>query len=505
MVFSRVLVRVVGAVATAGVVAALGTTGAAGAATGLSARSAPHADARYLVRYSPGTDVSAAARSLRADGLAVERTFTRAVDAAVVTLTAAEATALADAPGVLSVERDTVFTVADTQVSPTWGLDRIDQRALPLSASYTSPASATPVDAYVVDTGTSPDHVDLANRVRAGFSSVDTGPGNTDCNGHGTHVSGTIAGSTYGVAKTATITPVRVLDCAGSGFLSQVVAGIDWVVGQHQPGVPAVANFSLSGLASSALDASVSALVADGVTVAVAAGNEATDACTRSPARAPAALTAAASDETDKQATFSNVGPCVDLYAPGVNVTSAWNTGPTATMTISGTSMSSPHVAGAAAVLLSVQPGLTPAQVGERLVADATADVLTGTTPGTANRLLFLDQYATPPPPPPPPPPPAVQLTVPGEAGSVDAAPRSHSVRVRWDVGVDGGAPILEQRIRVYHHGDRIRTVTVPPGDERERVKNLKPGEPYRFTVILSNAVGRSAESDKTRAVRPRP
>lgn len=508
MVFRRVLPRVIGAVATAGVVAVLGNVGAAGAASGppsAAGSSTAGVEARYVVRYAPGTDMSATARTLRADGVAVGRTFTRAIDGAVVTLTAGEAAALVRSPGVLSVERDVTFTVADTQPNPTWGLDRIDQRTLPLSATFTTPAAATPVNAYVIDTGTAPTHVDLANRVQAGFSAIDTGPGNTDCNGHGTHVAGTLAGSTYGVAKTATVIPVRVLDCTGTGFLSEVVAGIDWVVGQHQPGVPAVANLSLSGLANPTIDAAMNALIADGVTAAVAAGNEATDACTRSPAGVDAALTVAASNLADQQATFSNIGSCVDLYAPGVDITSIWPTTPDATLTISGTSMSAPHVAGTAAVLLSVQPGLTPAQVSDKLLADATVDVLTGTSPDTVNRLLFLDQYATPPPSTPPPPPAApVQLKVPREAGSVDAAPRSRSARVSWKVRADGGSAITEQRIRVYHRGDKIRTVTVPPGDDDKRIKRLEPGEPYRFTVTLVNAIGKSPESDKSRAVRPR-
>lgn len=503
MTFLRVLCSVTGAVATAGVVAVLGTGGVAGAAsaTAVGPGVATKAEgARYVVRYVPGTDVTAAARAMRADGMAVGRTFTRAVDGAVVTLTPSEAAVLARSPGVLSVERDVLFTVADTQTNPTWGLDRVDQRTLPLSATFTTPATAAAVDAYVIDTGAAPAHVDMTGRVGTGFSAVDTGPGNSDCNGHGTHVSGTIAGSTYGVAKTAAITPVRVLDCSGTGTLSQVVAGIDWVVGQHQPGAPAVANLSLGGPASDTIDAAIDALVADGVTVAVAAGNESGDACTRSPARVPAALTVAASDVADQQATFSNVGPCVDLYAPGVDITSDWPTTPSATMTISGTSMSSPHVAGAAAVLLSLEPGLSPAQVSDRLLANATTDVLTGTTPGTTNRLLFLDPALTPPPAPAPPP----VLTVPDRVGSVDAAPRTHAARVSWAVGADGGSPIVAQRIRVYQKGDKVRTVSVSLGDEHQRINRLKPGKPYRFTVTVRNAVGASPESHKSEAVRPR-
>jgi subtilisin family serine protease len=459
---------------------------------------------QYLVRYRPGTDMRAVGRSLRADGVEVEATVTRAVDVALVTLDRAEARVLARSPGVLSVSPNRRITVAGTQTQPTWGLDRVDQRALPLSASFTTPDPVGAVEAYVIDTGTAA-HNDMQGRVAAGYSSLDSGPGNTDCNGHGTHVAGTIAGATYGVAKgAATVIPVRVLDCTGSGTLFQVINGINWAVGQHQPGVPAVANLSLGGAADSSLDAAVAALVADGVTVAVAAGNSASDACLVSPAREPLAITVAANNIADQHAAFSNSGTCVDLYAPGVDITSAWNTSPDATMTISGTSMSAPHVAGAAAVLLSRQPGLSPAQVAEKLVADATPDVLTGVPASTPNRLLFLDQYPAALPPPPPPPPPAAVATVPDRAHKVDATAKERSARVEWTVTSDGGSPITAQRIRVYRSGDKVRTVSVEPGVEHVRVERLRPGESYKFTVTLRNAVGRSPESNKTEAVEPR-
>jgi subtilisin family serine protease len=460
---------------------------------------------QYLVRYRPGTNMRAAGRSLRADGVEVEATVTRAVDVALVTLDRAEARVLARSPEVLSVSPNRRISIAGTQTQPTWGIDRVDQRTLPLSASFTTPDPVGTVEAYVIDTGTGA-HNDLQGRVAAGYSSVDSGPGNTDCNGHGTHVAGTIAGATYGVAKgAASVIPVRVLDCTGSGTLFQVINGINWAVGQHQPGVPAVANLSLGGAADSSLDAAIQGLVADGVTVAVAAGNSASDACLVSPAREPLAITVAASNIADQHAAFSNSGTCVDLYAPGVDITSAWPTAPDATMTISGTSMASPHVAGAAAVLLSRQPALTPAQVAEKLVADATPDVLTGVPASTPNRLLFVDQYpaALPPPPPPPPAAPAV-ATVPDRARSVDAKAKERSARVEWNVTADGGSPITAQRIRVYQSGDKVRSVSVEPGVEHVRVEHLRPGESYKFTVTLRNAVGRSPESHKSEAVEPR-
>ncbi|MDT7582143.1 MAG: hypothetical protein QOK35_3407, partial [Pseudonocardiales bacterium] len=251
------------------------------------------------------------------------------------------------------------------------------------------------VNAYVIDTGVLGTHNDFGGRVRSGYTAINDGRGTVDCNGHGTHVAGTIGGTTQGVAKRANLVAVRVLDCGGSGSTSGVIAGVDWAAADHAAGTPAVANLSLGGSTSSALDAAVTALVNDGVSVSVAAGNDNTNACTQSPARAPAALTVAASDRSDARSSFSNYGTCVDLIAPGSGIVSDWYTSPTATATLSGTSMASPHVAGAAAVLLSQQRGLTPAQVASQLSGSATANVVTNPGTGTPNRLLYVDAPAT--------------------------------------------------------------------------------------------------------------
>jgi hypothetical protein len=483
-----------------------GTGAAAGAPRAATEASGTAETARYVVRYERGTDMAAAASELRADGVRVADTVTRAVDAAAVNLTHAEARVLAKTPGVISVERDLPVRIAGTQPNPTWGLDRVDQRALPLSASFTTPDPIGGVNAYVIDTGTA-DVPDLAGRVQTGFSSIDGGAGNTDCHGHGTHVAGTVAGTTYGIAKNATIVPVRVLDCTGSGTLFDVVEGIDWVIGQHQPGVPAVANLSLGGLGNATIDAAVTNLVNDGVVVAVAAGNSAGNACAASPARAPAVLTVAASDISDQHAFFSNRGPCVDIYAPGVDITSSWPSSPTGVDTISGTSMASPHVAGAAAVLLTRQPALPATEVMNKLVADATPGVVVGADPDTPNRLLFLDQYAAAPPPPAAvPPPPVPEVTKPGKAKKLDAMPRERAVRVHWKVVDDGGAAITGQKIRVYRAGNAkkvVRTISVKPGQHGVLVEKLKPRVAYRFTVTLRNEVGRGPESARSEAVRP--
>ncbi len=346
------------------------------------------------MRYSAGTDVSSAVRNLRSRNITVGRTFAKAIRGAVVTATPAQAAELKRSAGVAAVEPDAPVTAADTQQSAPWGLDRIDQRALPFSGTYTSAASGAGVSAYVIDSGVLSAHAEFAGRVAQGWTAISDGLGTGDCNGHGTHVAGTIAGKTYGVAKAATVLPVRVLDCNGSGFNSDVIAGLEWVASNHQAGTPAVANLSLGSTASAMVDAAVQGIINDGVTAVVAAGNSTADACNSSPARVAGALTVAASDSADKQAVFSNYGSCVDLYAPGVGIKSASSSSTTATALMSGTSMASPHVAGAAAVMLSRSPGLPPADVAAKLLSAATSGAVSAATAGTPNRLLFTDPAA---------------------------------------------------------------------------------------------------------------
>jgi subtilisin family serine protease len=280
-----------------------------------------------------------------------------------------------------------------TEANATWGIDRIDQHNLPLSTTYTYTNTGAGVTAYIIDTGIRFDHSEFGGRAVSGFDAVTSGGNAADCNGHGTHVSGTVGGATYGVAKGVRLVAVRVLGCTGSGSTSGVIAGIDWVTSNHATGQPAVANMSLGGSASTALDNAVRNSIADGVSYAIAAGNGnqggiAQDACKYSPARVAEAMTIGATDKTDRKASWSNYGNCVDWFAPGVSITSAWYTSTTATNTISGTSMATPHTTGVAALYLQTNPGASPQQVRDALYANTTKGVVTSSKT-TNNHLLF--------------------------------------------------------------------------------------------------------------------
>jgi subtilisin family serine protease len=290
-------------------------------------------------------------------------------------------------PRVAYIEEDSLVEAIGTQTGATWGLDRVDQTHLPLNNTYSYNTDGRGVHAYIIDTGVLTTHNEFSHRIGNGYDAVNPGGSATDCNGHGTHVAGTVGGTTYGVAKQVIIHPVRVLGCSGSGTNAGVIAGVDWVKHNHLK--PAVANMSLGGGASQALDTAVTNAISAGVVFAVAAGNDSGDACAKSPARTPNAITVGSTTRTDARSSFSNYGTCLDLFAPGSDITSAWHTSNSATHTISGTSMAAPHVAGAAALYLAAHSSASPQQVRDALVNNGSAGRVGNPGPGSPNVLLY--------------------------------------------------------------------------------------------------------------------
>ncbi len=349
---------------------------------------------QYIVVLKDGRSSPAAAAYARSQGASVFAVYGRVLDGYAARLTPVELAAVRSDPRVAYVEHDRTMSISTTQTNATWGLDRIDQRSRPLSTTYTYFATGAGVRAYVIDTGIRFSHTQFGGRAISGFDAVDGGSAD-DCHGHGTHVAGTVGGSKYGVAKGVTLVAVRVLGCNGSGSTSGVIAGVNWVTGNHQAGQPAVANMSLGGGASSALDTAVRNSIADGVSYAIAAGNGnifgmAQNACNSSPARVTEAMTISATDSSDRKASWANYGNCVDWFAPGVSITSAWYTSSTATRTISGTSMATPHTAGVASLYLQGNPGASPATVRTTLFNRTTKSIVTSSST-TNNHLLFTN------------------------------------------------------------------------------------------------------------------
>ncbi|MFC4505426.1 MULTISPECIES: S8 family peptidase [Streptomyces] len=386
--------------------ATIAATALVGGLTALPAQAAP-AEGRVLAANSPTAVKDSYIVTLKSQagfkaasttgkelikeyGGSVRKTFGTALNGYSATLSAAEARRLAADPAVAAVEQNQTVRLADTtQSSAPWGLDRIDQAALPLSGTYTYPDTAGGgVTAYVIDTGVRITHTQISGRASYGYDAVDGDTTASDGNGHGTHVATTIAGSTYGVAKKANIVAVRVLDNSGSGTTAGVIAGIDWVTANHSG--PSVANLSLGGGASTTLDTAVANSIASGVTYAVAAGNSSANASSYSPARVAAAITVGATTSTDAKASYSNYGSVLDIFAPGSSIVAGYNTSDTATATLSGTSMATPHVAGAAAVYLASHTSATPAAVATALTGGATTGVVTSAGTGSPNRLLKL-------------------------------------------------------------------------------------------------------------------
>lgn len=299
----------------------------------------------------------------------------------------ADALAISEDPDVEFVEEDQPMEAVVTQNNPPWGLDRIDQRNLPLNRTYVYNSTGTGVNAYIIDTGIRISHADFGGRATADFTAINDGRGAIDCNGHGTHVSGTTGGRTYGVAKNVRLHAVRVLDCNGSGTTSGVISGVDWVTAHAAR--PAVANMSLGGGASTALDNAVARSINSGISYSIAAGNSNANACNSSPARVSSAVTVGSTTTTDARSSFSNFGTCVTLFAPGSNILSTWNASDTATATLSGTSMATPHVTGAIARFLQGTPTASPSQVKQSIITASTTGRVSNPGAGSPNRLLF--------------------------------------------------------------------------------------------------------------------
>ena len=320
--------------------------------------------------------------------LPVSQLYTHALHGMVVDADERKLARLLNDPRVEFVEEDGYIELSATQTGATWGLDRVDQRDLPLNGSYIYTPLAANVRAYIIDSGIRAGHTQFGSRLLSGYSAINDGRGTNDCNGHGTHVAGTVGGTTWGVAKQVRLVPVRVFGCSGGSSNSTIIAGIDWVRANRV--LPAVANMSLGGPASSATDTATNNLISSGVTVVVAAGNDnGANACNYSPARVANAVTVGSSTRTDARSSFSNIGSCVNIFAPGSAITSAWHTSTSASNSISGTSMASPHVAGAAALYLTNNPSASPATVRNWLYSNATTNRLSGVGSGSPNRLLY--------------------------------------------------------------------------------------------------------------------
>jgi len=368
------------AVVAAGLVVATAGAGVAGAddEQQVPVSGTDSADAiqdQYIVVMRPGAQAAAnrvaAVLEARRNGAEVSYEYGTALHGFAARLPARALDLLRRNPAIEYIEADQTMRLSATQSPATWGLDRIDQRNLPLSNSYTYNFTGAGITAYVIDTGIRFSHNEFGGRAVSGFDSINGGRAD-DCNGHGMHVAGTTGGTRYGVAKSVRVVGVRVLNCQGTGSSSQVIAGVDWVTGDHAAGQRAVANMSLNGPPSNALDTAIRNSIGDGITYALAAGNSRANACNTSPARVAEAITVGSTTRTDARSSFSNYGTCLDIFAPGSSITSAWNTSNSATNTISGTSMAAPHVAGAAALFLEQNPSASPQAVRDGLVSRAT-------------------------------------------------------------------------------------------------------------------------------------
>jgi subtilisin family serine protease len=470
---------------------------------------------RYIIRYADDVTEADKDREIENRNGNTKQRLSKVFNGAIADLSPAQAALLRKSTKVLWVEEDKgvkTQAILPTPDANMWGLDRIDETTLPLDGQYEYATNGSGVTAYVVDTGILPGHTQFTGRVLSAFFDAFGGTG-ADCNGHGTHVAGTIAGSSLGVAPAASLVAVRVLDCNGSGSVSGVIAGIDWAINHHTT-APAVMNLSLGTTKSDSLNSAIDRAYADGITVVVAAGNSNVDACTVSPgSNKVSALTVGATTNTDARASYSNFGACLDLFAPGSGIKSAWHTGTSATNVLSGTSMASPHVAGIAARYLSAVPAASPATVMSAVISATTNNVVT--SPGTLspNKLAYASPSAVPTGS-------GTSTTVPGSTtlppgSGTEAAPSvpgltstpvalagALSAWLEWTAASTGGSPITGHVVRVYRSGQLLTQVVVD-ADSYHTITKLRAGSSHSFTVAAMNGVGVGPFSARSNTIIP--
>jgi len=486
----------------------------------------------YIVRFADNATEADVSRlvALKNGKIVPNRRFSRVFNGAVVELTpkAARELCLLNDASLLWVEEDQEFFVApitasvramNTVAANSWGLDRIDQRT-GTDGTYSYITNGAGVDIYIVDTGILATHEQFGGRVSAGFSTVIDVAGTSDCNGHGTHVAGTAAGATLGIAPAANLIPVRVLDCNGAGTVSGVIAGIEWAI-EHHTTTPAVMNLSLGASKSDSLNAAIDRAFLDGITVVTAAGNSNIDACNVSPAsNVNSALTVGATTISDERASYSNFGACVDLFAPGSDITSAWHISNTATNTINGTSMAAPHVAGLAARYLSAAPAAVPSQVMDAIKNDATPNVVTDAGTLSPNRLAYGDPAVIPDPPPfiapmnpdtinsspgtstPPGSGSPLTPTVPGAPTRPTALSGLTSSWLDWTEAPSGGLPITGHVVQIYRRSALVGRVVVD-ADKSHTIGNLRAASTHTFAVAAMNAAGIGPFSETSNTIVP--
>jgi subtilisin family serine protease len=466
---------------------------------------------RYVIRYADNENDEDEDKELSNSNARLKQRFSKVFNGAVADMTPAKAAVLRRSAKVLWVEEDKkVATQATVSPTPSWGLDRIDQRSKVASNSYSFMTDGSGVSVYIIDSGIYTSHSQFTGRTRIGFDAF--GGNGIDCNGHGTHVAGTVGGSTYGVAPAASLVSVRALDCTGAGSLSGVIAGIDWVINDHVSG-PAVLNLSLGTGKSASLESAIDRAYNDGITVVSAAGNSNVDACSTSPGGNKASgLTVGATTISDSRASYSNFGSCLDLFAPGSDIVSAGTSSPTASAILSGTSMAAPHVAGLAARYLSAATSASPAQVMRAIIEASTTNAVT--SPGTLspNKLAYGDPATVPSSPGTTSPAPSSTVppgtgsesmpSVPGVPGTPVPLAGASSSWLNWTPASSGGSPISSHLVRIYRKGVLTSQVVVD-ADSFHTITALTAGTSTSFTVAAMNGVGVGPFSEPTKSVIP--